>query len=101
MQSGRKGIRGNNRISKALNKPINGPLAKNVSMKAKFVVLLIAFLAILYFSIRQLGYKAGIFFAVAFSLFVVVAYFMSERQRKTAEKITKKHPWKAFDDKRN
>jgi hypothetical protein len=86
-----KGVRGNNRIAKALNKPIGGSLSKKVSIKGRSIIFLIVFFAILYYSISQLGFKTGFLVAIGFSLSGIAAYFMSEHQRKEIEKFRGKH----------
>ena len=90
------GVRGSNRISKALNKPIEGKLAEKKSPKFIIVFFFVLFLILLLFSINEFGLEAGIYFALGFAACVIVLYSHSEHQRKEVEKIVKKHPWKAF-----
>jgi len=90
------GVRGNNRISKALNRPIGGKLAEKKSPKFIIVFFFVFFLILLLYSISEFGLETGIFFSIGFSACVIALYFYSEHQRKEAEKITKKHPWKSF-----
>lgn len=98
MKNKQIGVRGNNKISQTLNKPIEGRLAEKESNKFVIIVLLCLFLVILAYSIKLLGFKTGLLFSIGFSVSAMAFYFMSDRQQKENQEIIKKHPWKAFEN---
>ncbi len=95
-----KGICGSNKLSNALNKPISGKLAKQASFKSKFIIFTLVFIAILIFSVSQLGLETGIYFAIGFSMISIIVYFKSKHDLKERDEILEKHPWKAFEDRK-
>ncbi|MCG8489295.1 MAG: hypothetical protein MI756_17645 [Chromatiales bacterium] len=94
----RRGIKGKSKRTNILNRPIDGKLAEKVTNKYILIVFLILFIIISSFAVAQLGVKTGLLFSVGFAAWAVVMYFISEHNRKTGEKILKKHPWKAFEN---
>lgn len=94
MPNKQKGMRGDNSISKTLNKKIQGPLAQKKSKKFIFIFLGSTFLAIWIIAINKLGFQSGSIITVV----LVFGFIFSVICTKWQVKETKKHKWKAFDD---
>jgi len=99
MKKNKTGVRGNNIVSKALNKKIGGKLAKKQSPFIVITIFSILFVIILAACINMLGFKTGTLTAIGFSLLVAISGIFSNHHVNEAEKTIKKYPWKAFSDK--
>jgi len=99
MKTNKTGVRGNNVVSKTLNKKINGRLSKKQSPLIVITVFSLLFIIILIACISMLGFKTGILTAIGFSILVAISAIFSDHHVNEAEKTVKKHPWKAFSDK--
>ena len=99
MKTNKTGVRGNNIVSKTLNKNINGKLAKKQSSFMVITIFSILFVIILVACINMLGFKTGTLTAIGFSILVAISGVLSNHHVNEAEKTIKKHPWKAFSDK--
>lgn len=98
MKHNKNGVRGNNTVSKSLNKKIDGKLAKKQSSGLVILVFSILFLVIWGFCVNELGFKTGSLTAIGFSVLLAIANTLSNNKLEQAEKMIKKHPWKSFDD---
>ncbi|MEW8078715.1 MAG: hypothetical protein AB2794_08965 [Candidatus Thiodiazotropha endolucinida] len=94
MKITRGGVRGNNKISKLLNKPIEGKLVERKTSLLSFLVFAAAFIVLLIFAVRELELRDGIIITSIIAFFGVVAYIQAKRRVKEA----KKQKWKAFED---
>ena len=94
MKITRGGIRGNNRISKLLNKPIEGKLVEKKTSLFSFLVITAAFIVVLIFAVKELGLKEGIIFTAVIAFFGAFAHIQTKQRMKAAEK----HKWKVFED---
>jgi len=95
MKPSNKGVRGNNKFSKALNKEIDGNLAKNQSKKVIIIILGICFLLIWWYTVEKLGFKSGSIITLVLLVFVIAG----EMKSRDTIKAASKHKWKAFNDK--
>ncbi len=91
MSRHRKQIRGDNRLSNTLNKPIGGQLGKKRSRVFVVTFGIVALLAFWWLFTSQLGIKAG----SGATVFLVVALLAVTWQHKVLH--SRKRKWKAFD----
>jgi len=98
VKTNKTGVRGNNVVSKSLNKKIDGKLAKKQSPLIVITIFSILFVIILVACINMLGFKTGALTAIGFSALVAISGLFSNHHVNEAEKTIKKHPWKAFSD---
>ncbi|MEW7987949.1 MAG: hypothetical protein ACH255_06780 [Candidatus Thiodiazotropha sp.] len=94
MKITRGGVRGNNKISKLLNKPMEGKLVEKKTSLVSFLVITSAFVVVLIFAVGGLGLKDGTIITSVIAFFGFVAYKQTKQRVKEAEK----HEWKAFED---
>ena len=95
MKPSKKGVRGNNKFSKALNKEVGGNLAKKQSKKVIFTIIGICFLVIWWYAVEKLGFKSGSIITLILLVFVIAGEIKSRDTINAASK----HKWKAFNDK--
>src|SRR5690554_2620362 len=91
MSRHRKQIRGDNRLSNTLNKPIGGQLGKKRSRVFVVTFGIVALLAFWWLFTSQLGIKAG----SGATVFLVVALLAVTWQHRVLH--SRKRKWKAFD----
>jgi len=91
MSRHRTQIRGDNRLSNTLNKPIGGQLGKKRSRVFVVTFGIVALLAFWWLFTSQLGIKAG----SGATVFLVVALLAVTWQHKVLH--SRKSKWKAFD----
>jgi hypothetical protein len=76
------GVRGNNKVSNLLNKPIKGVLADEKSSKFIFITLLITFVCISAFAINEFGMQEGLTFSFGLSVIGILMYLDVSRKEK-------------------
>ncbi len=82
------GVRGNNRFSNRLNRPIGGKLAEKKSGKFIIIVCSIAFIALLAFASSLFGFKDGLMISLVFSIaMLLVGVSSHKRAEKTGKKF--------------
>ena len=91
MSKTRKNIRGNNRLSRALNKPIEGKLGEKPSSTFVTVFAVLAIILFSWYFISQIGFKSGIIF----TFIIIVIFLLSILKQKYL--YSKKSKWKAFN----
>ena len=85
MPNHRKQIRGENRVSNALNRPIKGVLGKKRSKSFVFVFGIIAAMALCWYASSKLGFKAGAVVTLLSGGFVVFYYFEQKMTHKKTD----------------
>lgn len=90
----KKGVRGNNKVSKLLNKEVGWKLGKKQKTFISVIAYSLFYILIFIAASRYFGFRDGIIITLGIAL----AILLGEHQRKQGGKIIKKHPWKAFDD---
>jgi len=91
-------VRGNKRISKVLNKPVEGELAEKKSPVFTLIFLIAAFLILLVYSIIELGIKEGMYFSAGLSIVAIILYFLNGKNIKQREKFLKKYQKNTSDN---
>lgn len=93
MEKRRKQVRGENRLSDALNKPIGGKLGKKRSKTFVAVFAIVAMIGFGWYFTSELGLKAGIVLTLT-ALGVVIYTFY---EQKFFERIFGRRKFRAFD----
>lgn len=82
LKSKKHGVRGNNRVSKALNKPIEGRLAERPTNLFKVILFALTLTAVLSYSVSELGVENGL----KITMVLIVIFFLSYLQGKSRSK---------------
>ena len=94
------GVRGNNKLSKALNKPINSKLTTALSKKVVYLVYAVAILFAWWFLVSDLGFQTGTTITVSLVAIYIGYNFISNLDNCFGDPLlkNKKRKWKSYED---
>jgi len=94
------GIRVNNKLSNALNRPINSKLITGLSKKVLYPICTVAIFLTWWFLVSDLGFQNGTTITVSLIAFYVGYNFISNLDNRVGNPLlkNKKQKWKSFED---
>jgi len=94
------GIRGNNKLSRALNKPINSKLTSLLSKKIIYPIYTVVVLFVWWFLVSDLGFKTGTTLTVSLVALYIGYNIISNLDNYLGSPLlkNKKQKWQSYED---